>query len=67
MRDLQLEPFFTSRTLRLRANAGISVKGVVTWDCTVEGSGYTREELLAEHDALVAELKARYPVAPEAK
>lgn len=50
------------RTLRQRINVSTSTKGVHTFDCTVEGTGeYTQEELLAQSDALVAELERRYP------
>ena len=52
---------------RRRVNASISVKGVITWDCTIESSILTTDELLAEHDILVAELQKRYPVLPEVK
>jgi hypothetical protein len=50
------------RSLRVRVNISVSVKGVVTWDATCDGQGYTRDEVLAESDALVAELQARYPI-----
>jgi len=52
----------TEKGLRCRVNVAISTKGVITWDSTVDGTGYTRAEVLAESDSLVAELKARYPV-----
>ena len=55
------------KSLRLRANISISVKGQKTWDCTADGEGYTREELLTELDALVAELTKRCPVVVEEK
>lgn len=54
-----------SKTLRRRVNVATSVRGVVTWDCTVEGEGYTQAELLAESDSMVKALKERYPIAPE--
>ena len=56
-----------SRTLRRRINVATSVKGVKTWDCTVEGEGYTQAELLSESDQLVQELEKRYPVSAEAE
>ena len=40
-------------------------KVVKTWDCTVEGTGYTKEEVLAESDSLVQELESRYPIGGE--
>jgi hypothetical protein len=55
------------KTIRRRVNVTISTKGVITWDCTIEGTGCTQEEVLTESDALVAELKNRYPVTSEDK
>ena len=49
------------RKLRYRIAVSTSVKGVKTWDCTVDGEGFTKGEMLAKSDALVAELDARYP------
>jgi hypothetical protein len=49
------------RSLRRRVNISISVKGAVTWDCTVDGEGFTESEILAESDSLVAQLRTRYP------
>ena len=48
---------------RIRTNVSTSVKGVKTFDATVEmtGEGVTKEMVLAEHDALVQELDKRYP------
>jgi len=48
---------------RIRTNVSTSVKGVKTYDATVEmtGEGVTKEMVLAEHDALVQELDQRYP------
>ncbi len=55
-------------TRRYRVNVGTSVKGVKTYDCTVELSvdleslgEQARESILIESDALVAELDKRYP------
>ena len=55
------------KAMRYRVNTTISTKGTITWDCTAEGEGFTKEEVLAESDALVAELKKRYPVKIEEK
>jgi len=49
------------KSLRYRVNVSISVKGVKTWDCTVDGEGLFMEEILAESDKLVKELEKRYP------
>ncbi len=51
---------------RVRINVSTSVKGVKTWDCTVELDGYSptidvSAAALLESDALVAELDKRYP------
>ena len=48
---------------RIRTNVSTSVKGIKTFDATVEmtGEGVTKEMVLAEHDALVQELAQRYP------
>jgi hypothetical protein len=40
-------------------NLTISTKGLVTWDTTVDGVGYSLEELTAELDAQVKALVAR--------
>ncbi len=53
--------------IRRRVNVSTSVKGVITWDCTVESEGLTRDELLSDSDALVAALKERYPAPPVEK
>ena len=54
-----------TKSLRHRVNVSISTKGQKTWDCTCDGVGYTKEEILAESDALVKELDARYPAPKE--
>lgn len=51
---------------RYRVNVSTSVKGVKTYDCTVDITNGTMEEVLAESDKLVAELDQRYPT-PEVK
>ena len=50
-----------TKQLRYRVNVGTSVKGIKTFDCTVDGDGFTMDEVLAESDKLVAELVKRYP------
>jgi len=52
----------TTFTNRIRVNVDISVKGVITWSSTVEMLDRSMEEVLAESDRLVAELKKRYPL-----
>jgi len=56
--SLPVEP--VTQSLRHRINVSVSVKGVPTWDCTVDGTGFTMEEILAESDLLVAQLRDRY-------
>ena len=48
---------------RIRINVSTSVKGVKTYDATVEMTGVdvTKEMVLAEHAELVAVLNAKYP------
>ncbi|ANS03226.1 hypothetical protein [uncultured Mediterranean phage uvDeep-CGR2-KM18-C74] len=48
-------------SMRIRINVGISTKGAIKWDTTVEGTGHTKEEVLAESDDLIAEMRKRYP------
>jgi hypothetical protein len=50
------------KSVRYRVNISTSVKGVKTFDCTVEGENFTMGEVLAESDLLVKELEKRYPV-----
>lgn len=50
------------KSIRYRVNISTSVKGVKTWECTVDGEGYEMYRVLQESDALVAELEKRYPV-----
>jgi len=50
---------------RYRINVSISTKGIKTYDCTVEMSNSTIEEVLQESDKLVEELDKRYPVNKE--
>ncbi len=49
------------KSKRYRINISTSVKGVKTYDCTVDLQGFTMEETLIESDKLVAELDKRYP------
>jgi hypothetical protein len=53
---------------RRRVNMSTSVKGVVTWDLTVEAlpeSGMTIEDLFGEVDRMRAECEARCPIDSE--
>ena len=46
---------------RYRVNVKTGAKGQKTYDCTVESTELTREQVIAESDALVAALDERYP------
>ena len=48
-----------TRSLRRRMNLAVSTKGVITWETTVDGVGYSLEELTTELDAQVTALVAR--------
>ena len=50
------------KSMRYRINISTSVKGIKTFDCTVDGLGYSMEEVLTDSDKLVKELESRYPV-----
>jgi len=50
-----------TKGLRYRVNVSTSVKGIKTWDCTVDGEGFDMGEILERSDELVAELEKRYP------
>ena len=55
------------KTIRQRVGVSTSVKGIKTFDCTVEITGDVvhRNEVLVISDALVAELDKRYPAVQE--
>ena len=53
------------KSLRYRVNVSTSVKGVKTWDCTVDGTGYSQDEILHASDKLVSQLEERYPIKVE--
>ncbi len=54
-------------TKRYRVNVSTSVKGIKTYDCTVDMQGAEMEEVIAESDKLVALLDTRYPAPLEGK
>ena len=54
-------------TKRYRVNVSTSVKGIKTYDCTVDMLGVEMEEVVAESDKLVALLDTRYPAPLEGK
>ncbi len=50
------------KSLRYRVNVSTSVKGVKTWDCTVDAEGLPMMTVLTESDILVKLLEGRYPI-----
>ena len=52
-------------SLRRRVNISISTKGVITWECTIDGEGWSEDEILDMSDSLVEKLKDRYPIEVE--
>jgi len=49
------------KSIRYRINVSTSVKGIKTYDCTVDFTSCTEEEVLAASDSLVKALDSRYP------
>ncbi len=56
-----------TKSKRYRVNISTSVKGIKTYDCTVDMTESTMEEVLSESDKLVKELDRRYPPQIETK
>ena len=54
-----------NKSLRYRVNISTSVKGIKTWDCTVDGTGFDKAKILSESDELVEALEKRYPAPTE--
>lgn len=52
---------------RYRINVSTSIKGIKSYDCTVDIEGLSQAEVLDESDRLVAELDRRYPPVIEDK
>lgn len=50
-----------TKSLRFRINISRGMKGGTSFEATVEGEGFTQEEILAESDKLVEALGKRYP------
>ena len=49
------------QSIRYRVNVSTSVKGIKTFDCTVDMLNAVMDKVLEESDKLVAELEKRYP------
>ncbi len=56
-----------TKSKRYRVSISTSVKGIKTYDCTVDMTESTMEEVLSESDKLVTELDKRYPPQMETK
>jgi hypothetical protein len=56
-----------NKSIRRRVKVTSTTKGVKSWECTVDGEGYTEEEILAASDSLVKKLDEKYPAQVEAK
>ncbi len=56
-----------TKNLRYRINISRGMKGAISFEGTVDGTGYSQEEILEQSDALVKELELRYPVVKEDK
>ena len=54
-----------NKSLRYRVNVSTSVKGIKTWECTVDMLNASMDDVLEESDKLVAELMKRYPAPTE--
>ena len=50
-----------TKSVRYRVNVSTSVKGIKTYECTVDMAGFTMDWVLDASDGLVAELDKRYP------
>ena len=53
-----------TKSIRYRINISTSVKGIKTFECTVDMTGYDMANVLEASDLLVRRLDERYP-APE--
>ncbi len=51
-----------NKSLRYRVNVSTSIKGIKTWDCTVDAEGFDLSTVLLQSDDLVRELEKRYPI-----
>ncbi len=49
------------RTLRYRVNVSQTSTGKKGFECTVDGEGYSQDEILMMSDNLVLALESRYP------
>ncbi len=50
------------KKLRRRIKVSETSKGLISWEHTIDGENFTKEELLEMSDDMTEELKKRYPV-----
>ncbi len=50
------------RKLRYRINISRGMKGQCSFEATVDGDGFSMQEILDNSDKLVLELEKRYPI-----
>lgn len=50
------------KELRYRINISRGMKGQISFEATVDGTGFSQQEILSESDQLVASLEDRYPI-----
>ena len=50
------------KSIRYRVNISTSVKGVKTFDCTVDAENLPMDDVLILSDQLVKQLELRYPI-----
>ena len=55
------------KSIRRRTNVTSTVRGILTFDTTVETENMTEAEHLAELDSLLAQMKQRAPLQTEEK
>lgn len=49
------------KSVRYRVNVSTSVKGIKTYEATVDMQGFSMADVLSASDMIVAELDKRYP------
>ena len=50
------------KTIRHRVNVSMTSKGIKSFECTVDITNGTEDEVLKASDSLVAQLDKRYPI-----
>tara|TARA_R110002020_G_scaffold122026_7_gene277253 strand:- start:46 stop:282 length:237 start_codon:yes stop_codon:yes gene_type:complete len=55
-----LKKYVETKNIRYRINVSVSVKGIKTYDCTVDAEGCEMEDVIIASDLLVKVLDAKY-------